>query len=187
MKKPILMIMLALMLAPGLARAVTIGGAVFGGMSIPALQDDNKGNGSMFGVRVPVNFVPLITVEPYYASTSGSSTDYNAAGVSYTRDGIDLTSFGANVLFEFGTGIRMFPFVGLSSNHMKRSGLDQSETGYDLGLGLGFKLPLAGLGADIRAAGNVVTDPATSDASRKWAEITIGVSYSFLHFPPVTP
>jgi hypothetical protein len=85
------------------------------------------------------------------------------------------------VLFEFGTGFRLFPFVGLNSNHLTRSGLDQTETGYDLGLGLGFKLPLAGLGADVRGALNMVTDPASSDASRKWAEITVGVSYSFLH------
>lgn len=182
MKKQILIGLLALTLVPGLARAVTIGGAVFGGTSIPAVQDDN-GTGPMFGIRVPVNFVPLIAVEPYYAQTNGGDKDYTAAGVAYTRDGIDMTSYGANVLFTFGTGMKLFPFVGLSSNHMKRSGLDQTETGYDLGIGLGFKLPLAGLGADIRAAGNVVTDPANSDVSRKWAEITIGVNYSFFSTP----
>ena len=180
MKKQLLIGVLALTLLPGVARAISIGGAVFGGMSIPALQDDN-GQGSLFGVRIPVNFVPLIAVEPYYASTSGGSKDYTAAGVSYSRDGIDMSSYGANVLFTFGTGVKMFPFVGLSSNHMKRSGLDQTETGYDFGVGLGFNLPLAGLGADVRAAANVVTDPASSDASRKWAEITVGVSYAIFH------
>jgi hypothetical protein len=180
MKKQILVAVLALMLAPGLAHAVSFGVAAFGGTSTPVVQDDT-GSGSLFGARVPVNFVPLITVEPYYASTSGGNKDYTAAGLSYTRDGIDVTSYGANVLFEFGTGVRLFPFVGLSSNHLKRSGLDETETGYDFGLGVGFKLPLAGLGADVRGALNMVTDPASSAASRKWAEITVGVSYSFLH------
>jgi hypothetical protein len=180
MKKQILIGMLALTLAPGVARALTIGGAVYGGTSIPAVQDDNN-TGPMYGIRVPFNFVPLIAVEPYWAQTNGGSKDYTAAGVSYSRDGIDMSSFGANVLFTFGTGIKMFPFVGLSSNHLTRSGLDQTETGYDFGVGLGFNLPLAGLGADIRAAANVVTDPATSDASRKWAEITVGVSYAIFH------
>jgi hypothetical protein len=182
MKKQILVAVLALMLAPGLAHAISFGVAAFGGTSTPIVQDDT-GSGSLFGARVPVNFVPLITVEPFYASTKGGSKDYTAAGVSYSRDGIDLTSYGANVLFEFGTGFRLFPFAGLSSNHMKRSGLDQTETGYDFGLGLGFKLPVAGLGADVRGALNMVTDPASSDVSRKWAEITVGVSYSFLHLP----
>lgn len=182
MKKRVLIGMLALMLAPGLARAVTIGGAVFGGTSIPIVQDDN-GSGSQFGVRVPVNFVPLITVEPYFAQTNGGSTSYTAAGASYSRDGIDMKSFGANVLFEFGTGFRMFPFAGIGSNHLTRSGLDQTETGYDFGLGFGFNLPLAGLGADVRGAVNVVTDPASSDASRKWGEITVGVSYAIFHMP----
>lgn len=186
MKRKILVSLLALALAPGLARAVTIGGAVFGGSSIPLVQDDN-GQGSMYGIRVPVNFVPLIAVEPFWAKTTGGSKDYSAAGVSYTRDGIDMTSYGANVLFTFGAGVKLFPFVGLSSNHMTRAGLDQTETGYDGGIGLGFKLPLAGLGADVRGAVNVVTDPGASDASRKWGEITVGVSYAFLHFPPLVP
>jgi hypothetical protein len=184
MKKQILIGVLAFTLLPGLARAITIGGAVFGGTSLPAVQDDNA-SGPIFGLRIPVNFVPLIAVEPYYAQTNGGSKDYTAAGISYSRDGIDMKSYGANVLFTFGTGVQLFPFVGLSSNHMTRSGLDQTETGYDFGVGLGFKLPLAGLGADIRAAGNVVTDPASSDASRKWAEITVGVNYSFFKTPVV--
>jgi len=182
MKKPILIGALALMLAPGLAHAVSIGGAVFGGSSIPIAQDDN-GSGSMFGVRVPVNFVPLITVEPYWAQTNGGSSSYSAGGVSYTRDGIDNTSLGANVLFEFGTGVRMFPFAGIGTNKLSRAGLNQSETGYDFGLGFGFNLPLAGLGVDARGALNVVTDPASSDASRKWGEITVGVSYAIFHLP----
>jgi len=36
---------------------------------------------------------------------------------------------------------------------------------------------------DARGALNVVTDPASSDASRKWGEITVGVSYAIFHLP----
>ncbi|MGH7742856.1 MAG: outer membrane beta-barrel protein [Candidatus Eiseniibacteriota bacterium] len=182
MKRKLLAGLLALVLVPGMARAATIGIGAYGGISSPLVQDDN-GSGTLYGLRVPVNFVPLISVEPYYAKTSGGSTDYTAAGVSYTRDGIDMDSYGANVLFMFGTGLQFYPFVGISSNHMKRPALDSSETGYDFGLGLGFKLPLAGLSADIRATGLAVTDPANSQASRKWGEFTIGVAYSLFHFP----
>lgn len=183
MKKPVLITVLTLLLAPGLAHALSVGAGVFGATSTPIVQDDN-GGGSQFGLRVPVNLVPLITVEPFWASTSGGNKDTSIGGVTQTRDGIDMKSFGANVLFHFGAGFSMFPFVGISTNHMTRSGLDQTETGYDFGLGFGFKLPLAGLGADIRGALNMVTDPATSDASRKWAEASIGVSYSFLRATP---
>jgi hypothetical protein len=136
---------------------------------------------------VPVNFVPMLTVEPFFAKTSGGDKTQTAGPLSVTFPGIDVTSYGANVLFTFGTGLQMYPFAGVSTNNLKRQGLDATQTGYDFGLGLGFKLPLVGLSAHARGQANIVTDPAASQASRKWAEITVGVSYSLFHFPPVIP
>lgn len=187
MKRHILIGVLTLVLIPGTVGAVTIGAGAFGGTSIPVVQDDT-GSGALFGLRVPLNFVPLIAVEPFYAQSSGGSVDQTVAGVSQSRDGIDVTSFGANVLFTFGTGMKLFPFAGISSNHLERAGMDDTQTGYDFGLGLGLKLPalgpVSGLSADIRGALNMVVDPATSDASRKWTDITIGVSYPLFHSSP---
>jgi hypothetical protein len=181
--RKLLCIVALLALTPGAARAISVGAGAYGGWSIPVVQDDN-GNGSLWGLRLPVNFTPMVSLEPYFGSTSGGSkTQDLGGGLSTTREGIDVTSYGVNALLSFGAGFKFMPFAGLGSNRMKRAGLDQSETGYDFGLGLGFSLPVAHLGVDLRGALNIVQDPATSQASRKWAEITAGVSYAFYHTP----
>jgi hypothetical protein len=190
MKRVLLVGLVALALIPGVARAVTIGVGAFGGTSTPVLQDDT-GSGAVFGLRVPVNFVPLITVEPFFAKSNGGDKTQTVAGLSYTRDGIDVTSYGANVLFTFGTGIQLYPFAGIGSSNLKRTGLDATQTSYDFGLGLGFKLPgigpVSGLSANVRGALDMVTDPASTQVSRKWGEVSVGVSYGVFHFPPLVP
>jgi len=169
-------------LVPGAARGGNVGLGVDGGGSFPIVQEDN-GNGSVFGVRVPVNLAPLITLEPYWAKTNGGDKTQDAFGVSYTRSGIDNDNFGANVLFTFGTGLRYFPYAGIGSNHMTRDGMDERKTGYDFGMGLGFKLPLANLSGDVRAGVNMVVSPASTESSRKWGEITVGVAYGIYKLP----
>jgi len=174
---------LALIASATGARAGGIGIGAYAGTSIPVLQDDNA-NGPIWGLRVPVHFTPIVTVEPYFAKTSGGDRDQEAAGVTYTRTGMDVTSYGANVLLNFGTGFQMSPFFGIGSNKLERPGLNETQGGWDAGLGLGFGLPLTGLSGNVRGALNVVKDPASDSVSRKWAELTVGVSYSSFHFPP---
>jgi outer membrane protein with beta-barrel domain len=166
------------------AHAVSVGIGAFGGASFPLVQDDN-GQGSVFGVRVPVSVVPLIAIEPYFGSTHGGSKDQTVAGLTFTRDGIDVTSYGANLLLKFGGPLQFYPFAGMSSSHLKRTGLDETDTAYDFGLGLGIKLPLVGLSVDGRGELDAAVDKASSDASRKWANVTLGVSYAFAKFPPI--
>ena len=62
--------LLALALVPVAAEAGGIGIGVFGGASIPIVQDDN-GSGPIFGVRVPFKLIPLVTIEPYFGATKG--------------------------------------------------------------------------------------------------------------------
>jgi hypothetical protein len=59
-------IFLAALLAAAPAHAVSLGASVFGGASIPIVQDDT-GSGSQFGIRIPISVVPLFSVEPYFA------------------------------------------------------------------------------------------------------------------------
>jgi hypothetical protein len=134
MKRLLLTGLVVLALVPSAARAVTIGLGAFGGMNGTILQDDN-GNGSTFGVRVPVNFVPMLTVEPFFAKTSGGDKTQTAGPLSVTYPGIDVTSYGANVLFTFGAGFQMYPFAGVSTNTLKRPGLNGTGTGYDFEIG----------------------------------------------------
>ena len=168
-----------LALSLGAAQAGGIGIGAFGGVSIPIVQDDN-GSGPVFGIRVPVSLLPLLTVEPYFSSVSGGEAEQDIGGTTYTRDGIDITAFGANALFTFGGPLQFYPFVGIGSHSIKRDGSeDRTEFGFGGGLGLGFS-PVPKVSAHLRAAANSVT---VGDGSRTFVEVTGGVSYSFFSFP----
>jgi len=172
--------LLALALTAGVAGAASIGVGAFGGVSVPVVQDDN-GQGSLFGVRVPVSVVPLITVEPYFAKGSGGDKDQGG----FTRSGIDLTAFGANVMLTFGGALKLYPYAGIGSHKLERTGLDATTTGYNFGLGLGFSPPIAKLAVHVRGELNSVLEENDSDSARKWANVTVGVAYNLFDFPPV--
>ena len=176
MKKRLILALVALMLAPCVAGAVGVGVGVFGGVGVPILQDDN-GQGSVFGLRVPVALIPLVTVEPYFSKASGGDKDQDVGGVTYTRSGIDATSFGANVMLKFGTGFQFYPYVGIGSTKLDRDPLDATSTSYNFGLGLGIS-PMPKLSVHVRGELQAVLDENESDISRKWANVTLGVHYN---------
>src|SRR2546426_11198987 len=115
----VLIALLALVLGVQAAGAVSVGVGAFGGVSVPLVQDDT-GRGTMFGLRVPVNLVPLLAVEPYFASTSGGDKDETFVDVGYTRSGLDVTAFGANLMLPFGSMVKFYPFAGIGSHKLKR-------------------------------------------------------------------
>lgn len=180
MKRMWASVALALLLGAGPAQALSIGLGAFGGISVPVVQDDT-GQGTQFGIRVPVNLVPLIAVEPFFSSSAGGDKEETLAGTTYTRTGIDVTAFGANLLIPFGAAVRFYPFVGVGSHKLERAGSEEiTKTGYNFGLGLGFSPPLAGLSVDLRGELTAVVD---GDVSRKWANATLGVSYALFKLP----
>ncbi len=166
------------------AHAVSIGIGAFGGTAIPVLQDDN-GPGPVFGIRAPVSILPILTVEPFFASTSGGDKDQDINGTTFTRSGIDVTSFGVNAALTFGSGLMLYPYAGIGSSKLKRGGLDQTDTAYDFGLGFAIKPPIAGLSVHLRGELDAAVDKDDSDVSRKWANVTLGVHYALFKFPPV--
>lgn len=174
----------ALALSAGAASAATIGVGAFGGASIPVVQDDN-GQGTVYGVRLPVSLVPLLTIEPYYASTQGGEKDQEIDGLSFTRSGIDVTSYGANLLLTFGTGVQLYPFAGIGTAQAERSGLDATTTVYNFGLGLGFSPPALPLAIHVRGELASVLEDGDDESARKWANVTLGVTYNLFKFPPV--
>jgi opacity protein-like surface antigen len=176
MKKKLIPVLFALALSPCVAHAVGIGVGVFGGAGVPILQDDN-GQGTVFGLRVPVNLVPLVTVEPYFSKGSGGDKDQDVGGLSLTRSGIDATSFGANVMLKFGGGLSFYPYAGIGSTKLERDGLDATSTSYNFGLGLGLS-PVPKISVHLRGELQAVLDKDESDISRKWANITLGVHYN---------
>jgi len=178
----LLALVLAAILPAGAARAASIGVEAFGGVSIPIVQDDTD-QGSQFGVRVPVNLIPLLTVEPYFGASALGNKSVTLGAVTYERDGGDVTAFGLNArLGGFsGPGLKVFPYVGIGSHTLKREGTaDLTKAGYNFGLGIGFS-PLPKLSAGLRGEFNMI--PLGNETSRKFANVTLGVSYNVLSLP----
>lgn len=181
MRRIIPVVLLALVLGAGAANAigVKIGGGAFGGVSIPILQDDSK-RGTLYGLRLPVSVLPLLKVEPYWATTSLGDVTETFGTLSYTRDGGKISAYGVNALLSMGGPVRFYPFVGIASHKLTRASTDDlTKVGYNFGLGLGFSA-IPKLDVDLRGELNMIT---LGETSRKFANVTAGVSYHFLSLP----
>ena len=76
--------------------------------------------------------------------------------------------------------LQLFPFVGIGSYKLERSGAeDISDPGYSFGLGLGIS-PIPKLGVNVRGEFDMVV---TDQTSQKFAKLTAGASYSFFSLP----
>lgn len=178
MKLRVFTALFALALVPAVAAAGSVGVAAYGGVSFPIVYDTAT-QGPQYGLRVPVHLIPLLVVEPYYAQTSLGDKDETFGGQTYTRSGPDLKTFGANALFNFGGPVKFYPFVGIGSTTIKQSGSDDvTDTNLNFGLGFGFT-PMPKLGIDLRGELNSVV---TGDTSRKFGNLTVGVSYALFGF-----
>lgn len=178
MRSRIVVALLAFALVPGAAFAANVGVAAFGGLSIPIVQDDN-GQGSTFGARVPVAVNGKFTVEPFFSSTSGGDKDEDVNGITYTRSGIDMTSFGASLLVTFGA---FHPYVGIGSYALERAGMDYTKVGYSFGLGYRIPIGVPKLAVDLRGGVVMVVEDTSSETARKWGDLTVGVSYDLFPF-----
>ncbi|HEY2953884.1 MAG TPA: outer membrane beta-barrel protein [Candidatus Eisenbacteria bacterium] len=171
--------LLALALVPAPAAAVGVGLGVYGGPSFPIVQD-NAGNGGQFGIRVPVNVIPLLSAEPFFAKSSLGDKEETFGGVTYKRSGPDVTTFGLNAILNFGGPFQFYPFVGIGSSKIEQSGAeDLTETSYDFGLGFGIS-PIPKLSIQLRGEFSAIV---TGDTSRKFGNLTAGVSYALFSVP----
>jgi len=178
--KRLLWVAIAVMaLAAHPARAGSIGVGVFGGVSVPVLQDDQD-KGSIYGMRVPVKLIPLFTVEPFFSySQLGDKTFDIAPGVTTTREGSEVKSYGVNAMFSMGGPLSFYPFVGLGSAKFERTGQDETFTSYHLGFGMGLH-PIPKFGVDLRAE---LQAAASEGVSRKMLNVTLGGSYALFSLP----
>jgi len=173
-----MMAIVATALLSGAARAASIGGGFFAGVAVPIVQEDQD-NGSVWGLRVPVKLVPLLTAEPYYSSASLGDKTVTVGGFSATREGSDVSSFGVNALLTMGGPIRFYPFAGIGTAKYKRTGQDESFTAYNLGLGLGLGV-IPKVDIDLRGEFQAA---ANEGVSRKVVNITLGASYAIFSLP----
>jgi hypothetical protein len=177
MRRTALLAVLVLALAAPVAAApIGIGVAAFGGVSVPIIQDDVS-QGSLFGIRVPVKALPMITVEPYWMKSGLGDKEETIGGVTYTREGFDHTGIGVNAIFGGGLGFGLHPYVGIGSHKLERAGTPEiKETAYNVGLGFGLNA-IPKISIQIRGELNMVV---TGDTSRKFANATVGFGYSLL-------
>lgn len=192
MRRTVPVILLALVLGAGAAQAKGIGAGAFAGLSIPFLQDVNTSSfspsdafgptGSQFGLRAALQgVIPVVTPEVYFAKSSYGETEETFNGLTYTREGLDGTSFGLNALLgrATGPGMSFYPFVGLATYNLDRSGTDISEVGYNFGVGLGFSASPQ-INVHIRGEFNMVP---TGDTSRKFTGANVGIYYDLYQIP----
>jgi hypothetical protein len=169
---------LALAAAIATAGPIRLGAGVYGGVSVPVLNDLSK-EGAQYGFRIPVELSNLFTVEPYYTTANLGDVTQTVSGIDYTRDGGDLKNFGVNALVTFGTSFSFYPWGGLGSYKISRSGADDiSKMGYQFGLGFGLGFNPS-LKLHIRGGLDVVP---TNETSQKFAEANAGLSYAFKPF-----
>lgn len=180
MKRTFVLAVLALALVAGSAQAQSIGIGVqpYGGLSYPIIQDDT-GSGAVYGVRVPVKVIPVVTLEPYFLSSALGDGEEEILGIKYKRQGFDHTGFGLNAILGSvgGAGVRFYPFAGIGSHKLSRDNYDDiKETAYNFGLGLGIgATPKISL--EVRGELNMVV---TGDTSRKFANATVGLNYGLM-------
>ena len=175
MRKILFIALAATALSAGTAGAGGVGIGAFGGMSLPLVQED-QGNGSLYGLRVPVQVVPLLRAEPFWSTSALGDKTVEVGGISQTRTGSDVTTFGVNAILTMGG---FYPYAGIGSAKFKRDSIEDSYTSYHFGLG--FNIPLVPkVSVDLRAELQAAVKDGTS---RKMGNLTLGASYNFLSMP----
>ena len=175
MRKIFVITLAAMALSAGTAAAGGVSVGAFGGMSLPIVQED-QGNGSLYGVRVPVQIVPLARVEGFWSTSALGDKTVDVAGISQTRTGSDVTTFGVNAILTMGG---FYPFAGIGSAKFKRDSIEDTYTSYHFGLG--FNIPVAPkISVDLRGELQAAVKDGTS---RKMGNLTLGVSYDILTMP----
>ncbi len=151
------------------------------GLDFPILQED-QAQGTVFGFKADWNALKLITVEPNINFTKFGDPEYTDYPTLLDGfEGSKVTSYGVNALLGGSggkSGVYPYFFAGFGFYKYKRdlTDQDQSDLGYNGGLGLEIGLP-SGLSIDVRGKLNVI--PMDAGGSKKSASLAAGVNYYF--------
>ncbi|KPK99740.1 MAG: hypothetical protein AMJ91_06545 [candidate division Zixibacteria bacterium SM23_73_3] len=155
----------------------SIGG--FAGLNIPIGQED-MGNGTLFGVKGRVLLLPFLGVEPNFVFSQYGDKEHNVGGETMTREGGDITSFGADAVFGSFSGFsqaRFYGLLGINSNTLKREKIpDQTRLGLSFGAGIEF-LPTDVFSIEVRARIHAIS--LDGGGGRDNLELTAGLNYYF--------
>jgi hypothetical protein len=176
MKRILVLVLLGLALCGGPAHAEKFLGIMpYAGYSFPIIQEDT-GSGAIYGLRAPLIIIPILTLEPFYASSSLGDAEEELGGLSYTRTGFDMTAFGVSaLLMSQGEGFKFYPFAGVGSWELERTGSETiKETGFNFGFGISIPTG-AKLSLHVRGEMDMIID---GDTSRKFGTATAGLNYN---------
>ena len=119
-----------------------IGIGIFGGIGSPGgdmldISQESK-SGAHFGLRVPMAFSKMFSLEPFMARTEGCPDSLYQG----TLDGYDATAYGVNLgigRLVNNNGFNIAPYVGAGIHKMRReNGLSGDPFGWRAGLALGL-------------------------------------------------
>jgi hypothetical protein len=174
MRRVIALAVLALATTTGVRTGQAgIGIGAYGGMSYPINQDDVS-RGPLYGLRLPLKVIPMVTVEPYYLT---SHLGDGATTTGGTTEGFDHTGYGVNAILSTGLGMTfgLHPYAGIGSHKLERAGSPEiKETAYNFGLGMGLNV-IPKISLVLRGELNMVV---IGTESRKFANATVGLTYS---------
>ncbi len=181
MRKVVCLIIVALFVASSssvaLAGKFSVG--AFGGLNIPIGQED-KANGTLYGVKGRIILLPFLGVEPNFVFSKYGDKDHEVGGVTMTREGGDITSFGADLVFGTFSGfsqVRFYGILGVNSNTIKWKPLeDQTRLGLSFGSGVEF-LPTDVFSIEVRARLHSIS--LDGGGGRNNLELTAGLNYYF--------
>lgn len=176
----ILMVLLGGVSVASAAGKFSVGG--FAGLNIPVGQED-VGNGTLFGAKGRIILLPFLGVEPNFVFSKYGDKDHDVGGLTMTRSGGDVTSFGVDAVIGTFSGFsqaRFYGLVGINSNTFKRDGLpDQTRMGVSFGTGIEF-LPADVFGIEVRARIHSIS--LEGGGGRNNLELSAGLNY---HFGPM--
>jgi len=181
LKRVVGIVIAASLLGAGSATAgeVGVGIGAFGG-GVWAVEQDDVGDGFIYGARLPVRVLHLLTLEGFYQASSLGDVETDIGGTPQSIPGYDLSAFGVNVIIGSlgGPGLSFYPYAGVGSYELSQSGGgSETNTGWSFGLGLGIPLP-SKLSIQVRAEGDMVV---TGNTSQKFGILSAGLNYSFGH------
>jgi hypothetical protein len=181
MKKSISMLgaILLLLMMVSSASAARFGIGGFVGINIPLAQEDVK-SGILYGAKGRIPLVPVLAVEPNFVYSKYGDKDHDIGGQSMTREGGDITSFGADLVLGNPIGFsrgRFYGLLGVNANTLKRKGME-NQTQFGLSFGAGFEfMPTDVLGIEVRARYHGIS--LEGGGGRNNLELSGGLNYYF--------
>ena len=161
-----------------------IGIGIFGGVGSPGgdMVDVTKESksGPHFGVRVPMAFAKMFSIEPFFARTEGCpDSAYQFEFPPPTEDGFDVNAFGVNIGFGRlvnNNGFNIAPYVGAGIHKFRREqGPADDPFGWRAGLALGLASSST-MHWNLRGEYNKMNKLEGEEDGRRYINVSLGVT-----------